>query len=204
MTMTVHYARRRLTHVRAPAQIATLGQEEFTGYASLFGVADGAGDVVEKGAFAASLRKRPAEKVRLLYQHFAHEPIGVWEEIREDGQGLFVRGRLLGDVCRAREVMALMREGAIGGLSIGFRTIRAVRDAQSHLRHLKEIELWEISVVTFPLLEAGGVSAVGRKSAPSLSASKLAGQIRYASRMLAAQVLSDTRIQTGEKYGAGK
>lgn len=196
MTMTVQYARRRLAHIAAPARIATLGPEEFTGYASLFGIADGAGDVMQKGAFSASLRQRPASKVRLLYQHFAHEPIGVWEEIREDCRGLFVRGRLLSDVARGREVMALIREGAIGGLSIGFRTVRAQRDAQNHQRRLTEVELWEISVVTFPLLEAGGVSAVGGKSALCRTGLKktapqapcrLAAHIRSASRQLVAQ-----------------
>jgi Escherichia/Staphylococcus phage prohead protease len=72
--------------VSARAQIAALGADEFEGYASLFGVPDGAGDVVAPGAFAASLRKRPPSRVRMLYQHFAHEPIGVWEQIREDSR----------------------------------------------------------------------------------------------------------------------
>ena len=94
MTVQVQHVRRRLAHVSARAQISALGADEFEGYASLFGVPDGAGDVVAPGAFAASLRKRPPSRVRMLYQHFAHEPIGVWEQIREDSRGL----------CRVKEI----------------------------------------------------------------------------------------------------
>jgi uncharacterized protein len=162
MSPTVTHVRRRLAQLSAPARLQTLATDEFEGYASLFGVADGAGDVVAKGAFATSLRKRPALQVRLLYQHFAHEPIGVWEEIREDAKGLYVRGRLIGGVTRAREVMALIREGALNGLSIGFRTRGAQRLAGGG-RRLTEIELWEISVVTFPLLRQSTVTAIGFK-----------------------------------------
>ncbi len=161
---TIHYIRRRLLHASAPARLADLGRDAFEGYASLFGVPDGAGDVVAPGAFAASLRKRPPRDVRMLYQHFAHEPIGVWEAISEDSRGLNVRGRLTLDVTRAREVRALIADGALNGLSIGFRTVRAGRDAKSGLRTLQEIELWEISVVTFPLLRESTVTGLGEKN----------------------------------------
>jgi uncharacterized protein len=179
MSPTVQYATRRLTRLGTPACLKTLGADEFCGYASVFGVPDGAGDVVARGAFAASLRKRPAENVRMLYQHFAHEPVGVWEEIREDAHVLYVRGRLLADVRRSREVMALIREGAIDGLSIGFRTIRATRDAVRKIRTLNEIELWEISIVTFPLSSESRVAAVGAKTAA------LADHIRTVSAKMA-------------------
>src|SRR6185312_5787289 len=143
MTTETIYTRRRLAHAPArldtPARLTPLRGDEFEGYASLFGVVDGAGDVVARGAFAASLRRRPPSDVRMLYQHFAHEPIGVWREIKEDQRGLYVRGRLTLDVVRAREVRALMKDGAIDGLSIGFRTIRAVRSGG--VRTLAEIEL---------------------------------------------------------------
>jgi uncharacterized protein len=161
MSASVQYTRRRLARIGAPAVLDDLGADEFSGYASLFGIPDGAGDVVARGAFAASLRRRPPEKVRMLYQHFAHEPIGVWQEIHENVRGLYVRGRLLADVSRSREVMALIREGAVSGLSIGFRTVRATRDPATRHRILNEIELWEISIVTFPLLKESQVTAVG-------------------------------------------
>jgi HK97 family phage prohead protease len=165
MSPTVKYARRRLAHASAPARLESLGRDEFEGYASLFGIADGAGDVVAPGAFAASLRKRPAREVRMLYQHLAHEPLGVWEEIREDSHGLFVRGRLTLDVKRASEVRALIADGALDGLSIGFRTMRARRDPKTGLRTLLDVELWEISVVTFPLLKGSSVTGLGEKNA---------------------------------------
>lgn len=100
----------------------------------------------------------------MLYQHFAHEPIGVWDEIREDARGLYVRGHLVLEVERARDVAALLREGALGGLSIGFKTVRARKDAAATTRTLQQVDLWEISVVTFPLLEAASVTRVGSKN----------------------------------------
>jgi HK97 family phage prohead protease len=160
----ISYTRRRLLHAGVPANLADLGRDAFEGYASLFGVPDGAGDVVAPGAFAASLRKRPPRDVRMLYQHFTHEPIGVWDRIAEDARGLHVRGRLTLDVTRAREVRALIADGALNGLSIGFRTVRARRDAKSGLRTLEEIELWEISIVTFPLLGGSTVTGLGEKN----------------------------------------
>jgi HK97 family phage prohead protease len=161
MTPPLQREAKRLAQFTMPARIAALGADEFEGYASLFGVADSAGDVVMPGAFAASLAKRGPGRVRLLYQHFAHEPIGVWETIREDARGLYVKGRLVTDTQRGREVLALLNEGALNGLSIGFRTVRATRDAKDGLRRLQQIELWEISVVTFPLLAGSQVTAVG-------------------------------------------
>ena len=96
----------------------------------------------------------------MLFQHDPAAPIGVWRELREDARGLFVRGRLTTDVAKGREVLALMRAGAIDGLSIGFRTVRGKTDAKSGVRSLIEIDLWEISVVTFPMLPAARVSSV--------------------------------------------
>jgi HK97 family phage prohead protease len=133
--------------------------------------------VVAPGAFAISLKRGGLSRVRMLYQHFAHEPIGVWEEMREDSRGLYVRGRLVTDTQRGRECLALLGEGALNGLSIGFRTVRAKRDAKTGLRHLLEIELWEISVVTFPLLAQSQVTAVGAKD-------DAAAQIRRAAEAL--------------------
>jgi len=159
----VQHVRRRLARLAAPARLATLGPDAFEGYASVFGVADGAGDVVAPGAFARSLRARPPWRVRMLYQHFAHEPIGVWEAMVEDARGLYVKGRVVTDVQRGREVMALIADGALDGLSIGFRTRKAARDPATGHRILQDIELWEVSVVTFPLSQQSHVTAVGAK-----------------------------------------
>lgn len=123
------------------------------GYASLFGLTDQGGDVVAPGAYAASLKRLAGsgKRVRMLWQHDPTAPIGVWDEIREDARGLWVRGRLLPDVEKAREAQALLRAGAIDGLSIGYRAVSAERDAKGR-RVLSEIDLWEVSVVTFPML----------------------------------------------------
>jgi HK97 family phage prohead protease len=141
----------------------------FSGYASLFGRVDLGKDVVEKGAFAASLKVRGAAGIRMLFQHDPAEPIGVWTEIREDERGLFVRGRLAKDVARAREVLSLMRGGALDGLSIGFRAIRAKNDRGSGVRRILEADLWEISVVTFPMLPDARIESVkGRRRLPTV------------------------------------
>jgi HK97 family phage prohead protease len=148
------------------------------GYASLFGVPDHGGDVVMRGAFAASLSRRGPSDIRFLFQHDPAQPIGVWDEIREDKSGLYVRGRLIGGVERAREIAALLRAGALDGLSIGFRTVRADRDPRLRARRLHEIDLWEISVVTFPMLPGAKVSRIKRARAPADITARLAAASR--------------------------
>ena len=132
------------------------------GYASLFGVTDRGGDVVEPGAYAASLAElaEAGRRVKMLWQHDPAQPIGVWDEAREDGRGLYVKGRLLPGVARAQEAAALIEAGAIEGLSIGYRTRRATKDRAGH-RRLVELELWEVSLVTFPMLPEARVGAKG-------------------------------------------
>ncbi len=176
--LQVERVKHRLTRKLISARLSELGVDGFEGYASIFGARDGIGDIVAPGAFAASLRKRGASGVRMLYQHFAHEPIGVWDEIREDAHGLYVRGHLVLEVERARDVAALLREGALGGLSIGFKTVRAKKEPANALRTLIQVDLWEISVVTFPLLEAASVTAIGNKER------LLAGRMRRAASVL--------------------
>lgn len=164
MTFQIAYTRRPLARRSTRAGLTPLSPDQFEGYASLFNVPDGGGDVVAPGAFAASLRRRGPTQVRMLYQHFSHAPIGVWEEIAEDARGLYVRGCLVPEVEQARDVRALLAEGALNGLSIGFRTVRARRGAGA-TRQLLEVELWEISVVTFPLLAGSTVTAIGSRQA---------------------------------------
>ncbi|MBB4303771.1 hypothetical protein GGD81_002823 [Rhodobium orientis] len=148
----VKFARADLTSVEADGS--------FSGYASLFGLIDLNRDLVEPGAFAASLRARGAAGIKMLYQHDPAEPIGVWTEVAEDGTGLFVRGQLMTSVARGAEVLELMRAGALDGLSIGFRTVKGRSEARTGIRRLIEIDLWEISVVTFPMLPGARVASV--------------------------------------------
>jgi uncharacterized protein len=132
----------------------------FEGYASLFNIPDLGKDVIAPGAFAASLKSRGASGIRMLWQHEPAEPIGVWLQLVEDKRGLYVRGRLELAVARAREVYALIRERAVDGLSIGFRTQKSSRDPRTGIRRLERVDLWEISIVTFPMLPQARVGAV--------------------------------------------
>ncbi|GIX13150.1 MAG: peptidase U35 [Paracoccaceae bacterium] len=147
------------------------GDSEIAGYASLFGIPDQGGDIVAPGAYAAGLRRlaQAGRRVKMLWQHDPAQPIGIWDEVREDSRGLFVRGRILTGVQRGAEALSLMRAGAIDGLSIGYRTIRAERTAEG--RRLTEIDLWEVSLVTFPMLpEARAVTASRKDDAELLTA----------------------------------
>ncbi|MCB4768925.1 HK97 family phage prohead protease [Ancylobacter sp. Lp-2] len=170
------------------AQIEADGS--FEGYAALFGRVDLGRDLIVHGAFARSLAERGAGGVRMLFQHDPAEPIGVWTEIREDSTGLFVRGRLTPEVARAREVLALMRAGAIDGLSIGFRAVEGRTDPRSRVRRLTRIDLWEVSVVTFPMQPDARIDAVKRAGAearsPAGGRSPLAAAIRRGARRLRA------------------
>ncbi|MCG6122782.1 MAG: HK97 family phage prohead protease [Microvirga sp.] len=159
----------------APA--VTTEDGEFEGYASLFGVPDLTRDVVRPGAFAGSLVKRGASGVRMLWQHDPGEPIGAWLDIHEDRRGLFVRGRLNMAVARAREAHALIRERAVDGLSIGFRVQRSTKERSTGRRILEQVDLWEISIVTFPMLPAARVSHVKGVDSLALAISKAAGRL---------------------------
>lgn len=129
------------------------------GYASLWGVADLKGDVLARGAFADSLARTGAGGVRMLHQHESRAIVGVWDEMVEDGRGLFVRGRIEDWSAEARYAAALARAGALDGLSIGFRAVKARRDGR--LRVLSAVELWEVSLVTFPMLTGARFTVAG-------------------------------------------
>jgi len=122
------------------------------GYASLFWTRDLNDDVTASGAFAESLAKRGPGGVKMLCQHEGERPIGVWDAVVEDARGLYVRGRILEATPEARMCAALVRAGAMDGLSIGFRALKARPDESGCLRVLTTIDLWEVSIVTFPML----------------------------------------------------
>lgn len=137
----------------APAEDGT-----FEGYASVFGVVDQGYDVVERGAFVKSLARR---KPKMLWQHEMDKPIGVWDEVREDERGLYVKGRLLTEVAKGREALALLKAGAIDSMSIGYRTVEATMEQGDRMiRKLLEVDLFEISIVTFPMLPDAKVTGV--------------------------------------------
>ncbi|WP_375172651.1 HK97 family phage prohead protease [Pseudooceanicola sp.] len=147
------------------SEITVADDMSIEGYASLFGAADRGGDRVDPGAYTGSLATGRA--VKMLWQHDPAQPIGVWSELREDARGLYVKGRLLRGVARAEEAAALIRAGAIDGLSIGYRTLRATKN-EGGGRTLKELELWEVSLVTFPMLPSARVAAKGEALADTM------------------------------------
>ncbi|MCU0817900.1 MAG: HK97 family phage prohead protease [Beijerinckiaceae bacterium] len=143
----------------APPQIDADGY--FEGYASLFGVADLGRDVVMPGAFRASLAKRTALGVKLLWQHDPGSPVGEWLDIAEDQRGLRVAGKLDLDLPKARDLHRLVSRGSIDGLSIGFKAASETRDPATGLRRLQKLDLWEISIVSFPLLPQARIAPRG-------------------------------------------
>ncbi|MEM9169948.1 MAG: HK97 family phage prohead protease [Pseudomonadota bacterium] len=139
----------------APAFVARL-----EGYASIFEAPDENGDVVARGAFAAGLRAaRAGRSVKMLYQHDAKTPIGRWISLIEDARGLFVSGEIILSSDRAREVYALIDGGAIDGLSIGFQTVKSTPRPGG--RRILAADLWEISVVTFPMAPGARITRLG-------------------------------------------
>lgn len=135
----------------------------FTGYGSVFGNVDDGRDIVMKGAFGKSLAARAAKgrKLPILWQHRSGEPIGVYEDVKEDDHGLLMTGRLLvKDVQRAKEAHALMKAGAVTGMSIGYGVVDDAIDSKAQVRYLKELNLYETSIVTFPMNDEARVGVV--------------------------------------------
>lgn len=126
------------------------------GYGSVFDTVDNGGDIVAPGAFASSLRM--GRKAKMLMQHDPSDVIGVWDEVVEDGKGLRVKGRLLTTVRKGAEAYELVKAGAIDGLSIGYRTVKSM--ARDGKRVILQADLWEVSLVTFPMNELARVDAV--------------------------------------------
>lgn len=150
-------------HLDMPFEIKSVEQSGFfSGYGSIFHNEDSYGDIVRPGAFKNSLSKW-AGKNRLppmLWQHRHSEPIGVFTKMEEDEKGLYVEGRLLiDDISQAKAVYALLKERVLGGMSIGYREIGTRKNEDGTL-DLLELDLWEVSIVTFPANEAATVDSV--------------------------------------------
>lgn len=134
----------------------------FKGYASVFGALDLGLDIVDAGAFKRTLAEHSKKGTmpKMLWQHDRSQPIGVWKSMEEDARGLKVEGKFVLEVQRAREVHALMKAGAVDGLSIGYRTKKFKMDAETGIRHLEDVDLLEVSPVTFPMLPKALVQTV--------------------------------------------
>ncbi|MDX1581354.1 MAG: HK97 family phage prohead protease [Alphaproteobacteria bacterium] len=158
--------------VLAPLEIKRLGpQGHFSGYAAIFGTADSQNDIISPGAFTRTLREhREAGTLpALLWMHDTSRPLGQWDVLREDGQGLYVEGRLAIGTRAADEAWQLMRSGALTGLSIGYRTRRARFDTKTGTRMLLDIALSEISLVALPAHEGARITAFKSAGAEPLA-----------------------------------
>lgn len=145
----------------APLSVSSVQTEgAFEGYASLFGEVDSAKDIVAAGAFSKSLKGRGPAQIKMLFQHDPKEIVGVWDEIFEDQKGLKVKGRLLTNLQRGAELFSLMQAGALDGLSIGFRAAASRTDPKTGIRHIARIDLFEISLVTFPMLSSARIGSL--------------------------------------------
>lgn len=142
------------------------------GYGSVFGVRDNWDDIIANGAFSASLAEHKAAGTMpaMLWQHDDGAPIGVWTEMAEDAHGLRIKGRLALDTVRGKEAQSLLKMGALNGLSIGFMSKQWAYDKDSEVRTITEIDLWEVSLVTFPANEKARVTSV--KSVSEMGAPK--------------------------------
>jgi len=172
MTLTLDSLGLETKYRQFGSEIGVKPDNTISGYASLFGAKDEGGDTVAPGAYAASLKRlmEAGRKVKMLWQHDPGRPIGVWDEIWEDKKGLFVKGRLLSDVQLGAEAIALIKAGAIEGLSIGYRTRRAEKNTGGG-RLLHEVELWEVSLVTFPMLPEARIQATDSSEEETLAQS---------------------------------
>jgi HK97 family phage prohead protease len=195
--MTTAAAPRRASPFRIKADdVAADGT--FSGYGSVFNVTDAGGDVVLPGAFAASLaeHRRRGTSVKLLWQHDPSEPIGVWLSLEEDSHGLYCRGKVSTDFDRGRQALSMLRAGALDGLSIGYECTQWEMASEVStppapapgypsngpgVRYLKEIALWEVSLVTFPMNHDARIDAVrgrGRLGGPAAAPGpEMAGEV---------------------------
>lgn len=129
-----------------------------SGYGAVFGNMDSGGDIIMPGAFKESMDK--GRKPKMLWQHDPSQPIGAWDEMREDENGLYIKGRISKKAAKGAEIAALVKMGAIEGLSIGYRTKEYEMDVDSGARKLTKLDLWETSVVTFPMNELANIYAM--------------------------------------------
>lgn len=147
-----------MKHLSHNFELKALAEDgTFEGIAAVFGNRDLGGDVIEEGAFTATLAAKQGKRFPLLWQHDSKEAIGA-VIAAETKAGLVVKGKLSLAVGKAREAYELLKDGAISGLSIGYETVK--EKVAGSTRYLKEVRLWEVSLVTFPMNELAQVTGV--------------------------------------------
>lgn len=197
-------------HLRIHAELKAVDETgAVEGYGSIFGNRDSYDDIVAPGAFAKSITQsqESGRMPAMLWQHDPSEPIGVWTEMREDARGLFVKGRLA-DTQRGREARELIRLGALTGLSIGYVTREYVVDRENETRTLTDLELWEVSPVTFP---ANSEARITGAKAESIGSPKDferflrdAGFSRKEAKQITANGFGDSDLRDAEIEGAAE
>lgn len=170
-TLEIKEAGARETRAFAFEVRATGENGEIEGYGSVFGVKDSYSDIVAAGAFNASIAEHKANgsMPAMLWQHDQSEPIGVWTEMAEDAKGLRVKGQIVTETEKGRAAYALLKKGALRGLSIGFVSKAWSYDEEADIRTLTAVDLWEVSLVTFPANGKAMIDTVknmGRIDAP--------------------------------------
>lgn len=150
-------------HLVRPFELKELKEDgTFSGYGSVFGVVDRGLDVVNPGCFTRTLAEAKAkdDMPKMLWQHRSDEPIGAYTAMSEDAYGLKVEGALCMETQRGREAYALLKMKAIKGLSIGYVTQKAIWDSKTDIRTLLDVDLYEVSLVTFAMNPDAQVSGV--------------------------------------------
>jgi HK97 family phage prohead protease len=174
-------------HFSRPLHLKELSSDGmFSGYASVFGQVDAHDETVAAGAFTKTLSawRQSGRSPAMLWMHDPAQPIGVWLSLREDGNGLAVDGRLALRTQKGAEAHELLRLGALTGLSIGYRVVASQIDATKKIRTLKEIELFEISLVTFPANDEARVERVNDGAADGNEMRAIAASLRRAAHVL--------------------
>ncbi|HWU03164.1 MAG TPA: HK97 family phage prohead protease [Novosphingobium sp.] len=172
-----------------------------SGYGSVFGLLDLGGDIVDPGAFTASLSAWRAKgmNIPMLWNHDPSTPIGTWTDVAEDEKGLRVTGQLTKGVAKAAEARALIEAKAVRGLSIGYRTLEDSVDRKTGARHLKEVDLWEISVVTFPMLPQAQIAGVKSFNPREAEAKFRAGGLSHSQAVMAVAVMKQILRDGGDE-----
>jgi HK97 family phage prohead protease len=178
----------------------------FSGYGSVYGVVDDGEDIVDPGCFTESLADW-ASKGRmpaLLWQHSSRDPIGAYTAMKEDANGLFVEGKLALKTQRGAEAYELMQMKAISGLSIGFMTREDSYDQKTGVRTIKKADLWECSVVTFPMNDQARISAVktieeiGDLNGAELYLREVGGVSRSEAKAIVSRLFAIARREVGK------
>lgn len=180
---------------------------KFSGFAAVFGNKDFGGDIIVDGAFTKSLKdiESKGRKVPILWQHYTDEPVGYWEKLVETEEGLYGDGVLLTDTDpMAKRASGLIKAGAISGLSIGFRVPKGGADFDDDVRYLKQIDLHEVSVVTFPMNDEARIDAVKAATMTVRSMERILTQDAKLSRSVARALLNGGMKDVQAMQDAGK